>query len=542
MEKFENAVIIGRVSSKDQELTGYSLDAQVKLLETYAKGKFNVINTFKIAESATGKQVRKLFQEIFRYVKQNSIKVLLCEKIDRLTRNPKDSLMVCDWLQGDEARSVHFVKENFVVNKNTKAHENLIWDVKVAIARFYSSNLSEEVKKGRKEKLAQGWIPGMPKRGYKSIGESGHRTHIINEDEAVYIRKMFDLYVTGGYSLKSLMYTLYDAGFRTRKKHPVSISNLHRLLTDPFYYGVIRWEGKLYQGEHLPLITKETFDKVQSILKGKTTPKVGRHYYLFKALFRCANCHGLITWERHKGIVYGHCNYRYYKNCGKKKWAIESETEKELLGYFDRLEIKDKRVADWLLKALRESHSEEITYFTTTQDKLQVELMRYQKILDNLYEDKLDGVITKERYELKFAEFSARKNQVAEAIEKHSKQGSEYFKLASGLYELGQSGRKIYKKASPEEKQQLLRLVFSELKLDGEFVQVEYSEPFRLLATAVKNTNESSKSSEKLFDLKFNNIFFELKISLTNKSKSTTLSDAFPSWLGSWDSNPGPIG
>ncbi|MCL5666556.1 MAG: recombinase family protein [Patescibacteria group bacterium] len=540
----EKAVILARVSSKEQADEGYSLPAQIKLLKDYAKGRFEVQepDVFEIKESASGKMVRITFNNMLKHIKDHKIKIILCEKIDRLTRNPKDALMMYDWLQEDESREIHFVKESFIVNKNTKAHENLVWDMKVAIARFYSNNLSEEVKKGRKEKLAQGWLPAMPKLGYKTVGEKGHRIHVPEETEAKHVRKMFDLYATGNYPLKRLMYVMYEAGFRTKNGYKVSMGNLQRLLTDPFYYGVIRWEGKIYPGKHEPLISKETFDKVQAILKGKATPKLSRHYYLFKGHFHCSNCGGLITWEKHKGKVYGHCNYRYYKNCEKKKWVDEKDVENELLGYFDRLEVKDKDVADWLLKTLRESHGEEIAYFETTLGQLNTELARYQRMLDRLYEDKLSEEISKEQYDAKFKEISAKKEKIAEAIAKHSKQGSEYFELANSVYELGQKGRLIYESADPEQKRELMKLVFGKLELNGEEVKAEYSKPFEHLATAVKTTNRFDLSSEIKVEGKIIHIFSELKLSLSNKRETLAFGEGLPIWLGRWDSNPRPIG
>jgi len=86
--------------------------------------------------------------------------------------------VISDWVTTNEDRQVHFVKENFVVCKNTRAHENLVWDMKVAIARFYTNNLSEEVKKGQKAKLEAGWIPCGQKFGYRTVGEKGHKIHV----------------------------------------------------------------------------------------------------------------------------------------------------------------------------------------------------------------------------------------------------------------------------------------------------------------------------------------------------------------------------
>ena len=82
-----------------------------------------------------------------QFIKKNNISLILAEKIDRLTRNLKDASIINDWVQENKNNEVHFVKENFIVSQNTKAHENLVWDMKVAIAKFYTKNLSEEVKK-----------------------------------------------------------------------------------------------------------------------------------------------------------------------------------------------------------------------------------------------------------------------------------------------------------------------------------------------------------------------------------------------------------
>src|SRR3989344_6728928 len=178
-------IIYCRVSSKEQADEGYSLDAQEKLLREYAeKHDLEVVKAYRISESASGKQVRKSFLEMLLYATKHKVSVILCEKIDRLTRNLKDAATVDDWVREDAKREIHFVKESFVLNGNTRAHENLVWDMKVAIARFYTNNLSEEVRKGQKEKLAQGWIPMRAKIGYKTIGEKGHKIHVIDEEKA----------------------------------------------------------------------------------------------------------------------------------------------------------------------------------------------------------------------------------------------------------------------------------------------------------------------------------------------------------------------
>src|SRR3990167_6399459 len=199
------AVIYCRVSSREQEETGYSLDAQEQFLKEYAdKNGYGVVKLYKVTESASKWQLRKTLNEMLAYAEKHGVKVILGEKIDRLTRSLKDAAIIDDWVHGESGREVHFVKEHFVVSKETRAHDNFVWDMKVAVARFYTNNLSEEVRKGQKEKLAQGWLPTKPPLGYKTIGEKGHKIHVIEEQTAPGVRQMFEWYATGNYSLARL--------------------------------------------------------------------------------------------------------------------------------------------------------------------------------------------------------------------------------------------------------------------------------------------------------------------------------------------------
>ena len=303
------ALLFCRVSSKEQADEGYSLESQEKLLTSYAgEHGFQIAKVYKVAETASKDHFRKMFKEMFEHATKNKINLILCEKIDRLTRSLKSAAIVDDWVKGLPAREIHFVKESFVLNNKTKAHENLVWDMKVAIARFYTNNLSEEVRKGQDEKLSQGWMPAKPTLGYKTIGEKGHKTHVIDEQKSPLIKKMFEHYSTGLYSLKALVEIMYKAGLRSSRDNRLVKSRMASMLGDPFYYGKIRWMGHIYPGNQEPLVTKELFDKVQMVLRGKTNPRHTKHNHLFKGLIRCADCNHLITWEKQKSIVYGHCN------------------------------------------------------------------------------------------------------------------------------------------------------------------------------------------------------------------------------------------
>src|SRR5680860_1155675 len=106
------AIIFARVSSKAQQDEGYSLDSQLKLLRGYCKkNKFEIIKEYKIAETASKQERRKIFLELISYITKNKIYHFVVEKTDRLTRNMKDASLIDDWMDGNDQRRLHIVKE-----------------------------------------------------------------------------------------------------------------------------------------------------------------------------------------------------------------------------------------------------------------------------------------------------------------------------------------------------------------------------------------------------------------------------------------------
>lgn len=80
------------------------------------------------------------------------------------------------------------------------------------------------------------------------------------------VRQAFELYATGGYSLRKLLTVMTVRGLTSRSGKPMGLSGLHTVLTNPFYCGQVRWNGELIDGGHEPLVVSNTFNKVQSLL------------------------------------------------------------------------------------------------------------------------------------------------------------------------------------------------------------------------------------------------------------------------------------
>lgn len=401
------AVLFCRVSSREQE-TGFSLDSQKKLLVAYAeKLEFTTTKIFSISESASGKEQRKIFKTMLTFIEEKNIQVIVCEKVDRLTRNKYDAVEIDKWINKDPERQVHFIKENFILTKESRSHDKFLWSIKVSVAQFYTDNLSEEVRKGQEEKLKQGWYPGQAKIGYKTVEIEGRRIPIPDEPTASLIKKALELFATGNYSVKKLTDTMHEEGLRSRQGKKVVTSRIYDMLIEPYYYGYFVWKGDLYQGKHQPLITKEVYDKNQSLLKRKNAPKYTIHNYLLKSLSFCSECQGAITWELQKSTLYGYCNH--FKPCSQVKSVKEPDIEAQLKDYLHFLQVQNRRISGWIRKAVKEGHTDEVDYHEDIIQDLNKKLEHAQKRIDNLVNMRVDEQIDKENYDKKFKEFKKRR-------------------------------------------------------------------------------------------------------------------------------------
>ena len=548
--KNSKSVIYARVSSKEQEETGYSLPAQEKFLREYIGRKENglkVKKVFAVSESACGRVQRKIFGQMMDFIKKNKVTNVIVETTDRLTRNFADVPMIDNWLRKDENNRIHLVKEGCVLHKDSKSHEWFMWRVKVATAEYYVRLLSDNVKKGQKEKIAQGWLPTKPPIGYKTIGDKGHKTHVIDEDKAPMIKKMFELYASGRYSLKTLVNEMYGRGLRTRGGNKLIKSRMGEILNDPFYIGKNRWNGELYDGKQEPLLERRLFNKVQSFLHNKAVPRYGKREFVLKGLLKCPVCGGSITLEEHKGLVYCHCNF-YYHNCSNKMWAREDKIENKLMGIIDKFQLNDSRLYEWVKKALKESHKEENNYREASFKELNERRDQIQRIMDRLYDDRLSERITEELYDRKYKQFKEEQEDVIDSIGKCQQTDFRYKEMGMNLFELSQNATIIYKRLTKrnnandmEERRKLFMLIFDRIMLDDGRVTYDFKESFKILGEAINLTNGNGGSKiPKSVKIPKENI--ELASFGSTKEQSRDFVPARPAMLWGPDSNRRPSG
>lgn len=459
-------VALARVSSKAQEDEGYSLDAQLKLIRRYCKdNKLDVISEFRISETASKNEQRSVFREMLKYINKNNATHLVVEKTDRLTRNLRDAVVIDDWLDGNEFRRLHMVKENLVVHKNAKSDEKLMWNIYLAFAKKYTDNLREETMKGWDEKLAQGWMPAPPPRGYKTVTENSKKIHVLDEEASPLVERAFKLYTEPGQTVSTVMSELMECGLSTKKGRPLTKSAVHKMLRNPFYIGVIRFDGREYPGAHEPLISTELFNAVQEKMGEHKATKVRQHDPLFRGRINCQSCDGVVTWQLQKGRYYGACQRRSPQCKGNP--LIREDRLEDLV--CENIRLLDKQDTDRLIfRDLRQKLLENRQPYVG-QHRIGVmklinrQISRNEMMEDNLYDDKTSGLITEEMYRKKLEEVEARLTQLRERlkrlelIEGKTKLREVTARTIAGLYD---SGSKI-------EKRLILANLFKLSSVDG---------------------------------------------------------------------------
>lgn len=237
---------------------------------------------------------------------------VIVHKLDRLARDRADDVAILLDIKKAGATLVSVSEQIDETPAGTLMH-----GIVASFAEFYSRNLSTEAKKGLEEKVRRGGTPGQAPIGYlnvtRRIDGTDVKSVIVDEDRAPHIKWAYAQYATGDWSISSLRDALEERGLKTRetlKYHgqPLGQSQVHRLLSQPYYKGQIRFKNMLFDGKHEPLVDEVTWQQVQDILAGRRIAgdRSWRHGHYLKGSLVCARCGGRIGygWSKGKGGRY----------------------------------------------------------------------------------------------------------------------------------------------------------------------------------------------------------------------------------------------
>ncbi len=299
----KQAVIYLRVSTAEQadndyDSEGFSIPAQRdactrKAAQMGATVVGEYVDRGESARSAARPQLQAMLGAL---TTEATVDYVIVHKVDRLARSREDDLTIGMRIRRSGAQLVS-ATENIDETPGGK----LMHGIMASIAEFYSSNLSAEARKGLQEKARRGGTVSRAPLGYMNVREEfeGRQvsTVVIDERRREHIEWAFDEFATGEWTLAQMTDALEDRGLTSRPTRrypegPVSRSRIHKMLRNPYYIGLLTYDGAQYPGRHDALISTATFNAVQEVLdqrsKGKEKPVARTHY--LKGMLACGQC------------------------------------------------------------------------------------------------------------------------------------------------------------------------------------------------------------------------------------------------------------
>lgn len=301
--QLRRAISYIRVSTQGQaERGGYqeglSIPAQREAIDDKAESLGAVIVKEFVERGRTGAtNDRPALRELLAYVQETpGIDFVIVHKVDRLARTVAGDVDISRALSTAHVRLVSTTES---IDETPSGR--LVHGIMAVLAEFYSQNLSTEVLKGMRQKAQHGGTLGRAPVGYlnrRRIDEQGHEVRDVIPDpqRAILIKEAFRLYATGTWTLARLADQMASLGLHSREtvhraSRPLSAARLQEILINPYYTGLVRFEGTIYPGAQPALVDTPTWQLVQSIMaSGRIGTRTRKHPHYLLASVYCAEC------------------------------------------------------------------------------------------------------------------------------------------------------------------------------------------------------------------------------------------------------------
>ena len=265
------AAIYIRVSTEDQAREGYSLAAQEEMLHAYCEAQGYTVADVYSDDGFSGKNTnrpsyRRMMEE------RDSWDCLLVLKMDRIHRNSKNFMAMMDDLEG-WGKTFTSSTESL---DTSNALGRFVMDMIQRIGQLESEQIGERTYMGMREKAESGkGILGF--RVPYGYSLSDGILHVV-EEEADSVRWMFSSYLEG-MSLSNLSYALNNRkDSTTRFGNPWTVYNVRTILHNPVYIGLLRWHDIIMRSGHVPIVSRDVFNKVQEEMASRARNPSQRSY------------------------------------------------------------------------------------------------------------------------------------------------------------------------------------------------------------------------------------------------------------------------
>jgi site-specific DNA recombinase len=497
-----------RKSSEQYEKQALSIESQkIELDKKFSD--LEIVADFEESKSAFTPHNRRKFESMIEMIQKGQADGIIAWHPDRLSRNEIDAATITYLVRTGVIKDLKFGCYYF----DNSPEGIMMLQTALSHSQYTSARLGKDVKRGLMTKVEKGWYPVVAPIGYLNTPdkEKGFKTIIKDRQRFPIIRKIWDLMLTGSYTPPQILeianneWGLRTKKFRRQGGNPLSRSGIYRLFTNPFYYGWFEFNGKLYKGNHEPMVTKEESDKVQIILGRKGRPRLQTHHFPFTGMIRCGECGCLITAET-KTKFYPTtkhlANYTYY-HCTKKKRDVkchqkpirEDDLENQIDILLAKIQISEV-FKGWALKYLHEIHEQETDDRTTIYKSLQEAYNVVQNKLNNLLDLKIRELISDDEYTQKKEVLLKEQANLKEKLEDTESRASSWLELSEKAFNFACYARYWFRNGALEEKKTILQTIGSDFVLKDGKLSIQLQEPYFIIQDANEHEEKYAKRLE----------------------------------------------
>ena len=464
--------LYARKSTDEPERQILSIEAQLFELREFAKKEgLNVVREF--VESKTAKEPgREIFNEMVASIEKNEAEGILAWHPDRLARNSIDGGRIIYLVDTGKITTLKFPTFWFDPTPQGK----FMLSIAFGQSKYYVDNLSENIKRGIRQKLRNGIWPAWAPLGY--INDKNTRKIIADKEKAKYIKRTFEMYSTGEYPLAQIRQIINSLGLVGKKGKMLSVSNYQYMLKNKIYYGIIEYNGELYDGKHEPIITKKLFDLCQEVMMRKSKPKTPKlKPFVYRGFFRCGECGCFITTETQKGHNYLRCTKR--KNPCQQRYVRE-----EIITSQIKEEIKKVSLSSaWANASINYFENEKMKSAqaeSSFAQKLRDELVEIETKLDRLLDLQLDGSLSPAEYTAKKHKLILAKKDLEEKISAFGRKSNNRFELAINFIKEANQAEKYAQQENPERIRDFFKKIGSNFRIADRTLFLDFKNAFKI--------------------------------------------------------------
>ena len=455
--------LYARKSTDEPDRQILSIEAQiVELKEFAAKEQLSIAQTF--IESKTAKEPgRPIFNDMLSQIEKGKAEGILAWHPDRLARNSVDGGRIIFLLDTGKIKELKFPTFWFEPTPQGKFMLNIAFGQ----SKYYVDNLSENVKRGLRQKARRGEYPGVAPTGY--LNNRLTKKMVPDPERFKLVQKIFKLYSTSNYSLKEVRNIITEAGLRSRNGKILCVSNIQAILVNPFYYGAFKFNGEIYEGNHKPAIAKKLFDKCQAVMESKAHhTNRGVKFYAFRGLFKCGECNCSITAETQKGHNYYRCTKK--KIPCSQKYVREETLNEQISSILQKVSLPNSWAKKMLAELDKEKENTERADFSFVEN-MKSQIKECKNKLDRLLDLQLSGVISIEEYAEKKQKILNQKIEISERLRVFEKKGYSWLEPAKNFVLASNEAKKVASQGTLAKKAEFLKKVGSNLVLENQNIK-----------------------------------------------------------------------